>query len=204
MKVLIGIPSTEDVKADFATSLAGLVAYTLSTAREIQLGVFNAKGCHTDRNRHYIIREAQKLDARFLLFLDADMVFPPTLLLKLLAGGKDVTGCDYPRRVQPFNTLAMGMDGLPLDRNRKGLVEVSRMPTGTMLLDMAVLAEIGDPPWFENHHLEEDKFSNGDYTFCDRARAKGIQLFCDLDLSREIGYIGTEIFRWSEENTKSS
>ena len=143
------------------------------------------------------------MKADYLLFLDSDMVFPAILLARLLSHRVKVVGCDYVKRVTPYDTLALDLKGLPLNRKMDGLARVSRMPTGTMLIDMRVFENF-EPPWFENRYEGSEQFVSGDYVFCDHMWNRNIKMYCDLDLSKEIGHIGQNTFYWPGVDTEVS
>jgi len=189
MRILIGIPSTEDVKADFAMALATMMGATCAQVQSVQVAVFNAKGCHVDRNRYWIVKKAQEMEADKILFIDSDMVFPPKTLLQLLSHREYIVGVNAVKRTPPHDALAVGLDGELIDTKADGLVEVSRMGTGIMLVDMKVFTDV-KAPWFVNTYVE-GKFDSGDYKFCQEVKAQGYNIFCDTELSLQVGHIGS-------------
>ncbi|MCK5602631.1 hypothetical protein KAR91_12195 [Candidatus Pacearchaeota archaeon] len=191
MRILIGIPSNDSVKADFSMSLATMIGMTCTKFKGVQVAVFNAKGCHVDRNRFYTVKEAQGMQADYLLFLDSDMVFPPQLLARLVSSDKDVIGCNYVKRTSPHGTFAYYPDGTLVGNIDSGIVEVGRIGTGAMLINMKVFDKLPEP-YFENKYIGDGTFDSGDFRFCDLAREHGFKIFCDLDISKQIGHIGSE------------
>ena len=67
------------------------------------------------------------------------------------------------------------------------------IPTGCLLIRMRVFDKI-PKPWFSTR-IEGEKIQGEDYYFCDRAREAGFEIWCDGDLSREIGHIGQAVYR---------
>jgi len=195
MKVMIGIPSTEIVHADFAMALASLAAYTVFKDPSIQMSIFNAKGCSVERNRTYIVEHALKIGADKLFFLDTDMVFAPDILMGLIESEAWVIGCDAVRRVRPYDTLAISLKGIPFQGDETGIHEVLRMGTGVMLIDLRAFNKLRWP-WFANEMHADGQFDTEDYLLCDDIRQAGINIYCDLDLSRSVGHIGNVTAFW--------
>jgi hypothetical protein len=65
-----------------------------------------------------------------------------------------------------------------------------------MLIRMSVFDRL-PKPWF-NLVAVGDQLRGEDYHFCESARAAGIEVWCDGDLSAELGHIGQKIHRLGE------
>lgn len=193
--IAICIPSMDMVHADFAMHLAELFAYPTGTFRVL----INTKASIIALNRNISVDFAQKRNADWILFLDSDMTFPASTLKQLLAHDKYIVGATYCKRAAPFETL-----GAPIneqERNKKsGLVEMSCMPTGCLLIRTSVFDKF-KKPYFRCKYDEEKEMMKGeDYFFCEVAKNLGYQIWCDLDLSKEIGHIGQQVFKIQPTN----
>ncbi|MDE2030235.1 MAG: glycosyl transferase family 2, partial [Alphaproteobacteria bacterium] len=135
---------------------------------------------------------AQITKATHLLFLDTDMVFPADMLARLLAHDKDIVGATYSQRMPPFHPLTVTGNGSH-EHVTSGLQRVRLLPTGCMLIKTRVFDAL-EKPYF-NMAAENGQLRGEDYYFCEKARAAGIEVWCDGDLSREIGHIGQKIYR---------
>ncbi len=132
---------------------------------------------------------AQKEGYTHLLFLDADMVWPSDLLVKMLAHQDDgiVSGL-YITKHPPYYPVALTdgkeQDGVTIYTHEKGFnpadaslrpVEVVGM--GCTLIPMDVFDAIGPRPWFS---YEDDAdgwpMVSEDVPFCRRARAAGFRV----------------------------
>ena len=95
MKVAICIPRYGDIKGAFAISLARLVAHSLGKSPEpLDIEIFSISSSDLPQSRTELLKDAIQWQARYLLWLDADHVFPADALLRLLAHGLAVVGCN--------------------------------------------------------------------------------------------------------------
>jgi len=192
-KVAVCYPSSDMVHADFTLALAGLCL----AAHPLPVTVINAKSSIVAEARNNGVEEARESGAEYLLFLDSDMVFPLTLLHRLLLHRKDIVGAIYTRRQAPYSLLGQILDSHP-DPDAGGCVEMARLPTGCMLIRMAVFDALSKPYFFFGINQEQGTLLGEDYAFCDAARAAGFRIWADLNLSQEIGHIGQHVCRLSE------
>ena len=79
-KVLVGIPSGSEWKAQFGMSLVNMVAYSSTPmrggSRVEELRVWNARGSILPKSRTTLAKQALEFGATHLLFVESDMVFP--------------------------------------------------------------------------------------------------------------------------------
>src|SRR5204863_286060 len=91
--------------------------------------------------RNLGLEYAQKYGAEYVLFIDSDMTFPKDALLKLLVRQVDIIGATYSRRTAPFHFLGDILPEQPADAP-KGLLEMSRIPTGFLLIKATVFDKL--------------------------------------------------------------
>jgi hypothetical protein len=185
--VAIGIPSGDLVHADFAMSLAMLC---MSPGAEVIL--LNSRSSLIPVGRNQCAGAAHIMKATHLLFLDTDMIFPADALERLLARDKDIVGATYSKRMPPFHPLTVSAEGEHVQIS-SGLRQVQLLPTGCMLIRMSVFDALPKP--YFNLVAEGDQLRGEDYYFCELARAAGFQIWCDGDLSAQMGHIGQKIHR---------
>ena len=191
-KVAICFPSGDTVHADFALALAGLC----NSTHPIQTPLINNKSSIVAMARNNGVKSAKEFGADFILFLDSDMTFPRTTFHRLLAHRKDIVGALYTKRVPPHQILGAAIHG-EATCDEGGLVEMKHMPTGCLLISMAVFETLSEPHFRFLHDEATGEIHGEDYVFCDRARAAGFQIWSDVKLSLEIGHIGQQIYRFS-------
>lgn len=177
------------VHADFAMAYAQLCL--ASAAFPLQL--ITVKSSIVAQARNNGVEHAREFGADYLLFLDSDMVFPPTVLLRLVLHRKDIVGATYTRRVAPFDALGSKLAEQPAVLSGD-LLEMHRIPTGCLLINMQVFNKLAEP-YFRFDTDDKGQIVGEDYVFCDRAREAGFRIWCDAFLSREIGHIGQSIHR---------
>lgn len=188
-RVAIGIPSGDQVQADFAMALGALC---FDPGFPILL--INAKSSLVTIGRNNCVALAQKDQCTHLLFLDSDMIFPNDTLKRLMAHKRDIVGTVYHRRTPPFDLHGITPEGGKADLSQGGLREMAFMPTGCLLIDMKIFDKLKKPYFREVADEVNGRVMGEDYTFSRMARDLGFTLWCDLDLSRQIGHIGQQVF----------
>lgn len=163
-----------------------------------------------DIARDKAVAMAMAIGARWLWFLDADIIPPKDTLLRLINHDKPIVGGLYVRRHNPpFNEMLRFSPGAPnmLRPIQDGeyvpgeLVECDAIATGCMLLNTELFEKIkprsiiidgnqGRPRWFL---WEEWNLPNGmseDFSFCVWARKQGVPIYCDTSIQcRHLGPI---------------
>jgi len=194
-KVAIVIPSHNLVPMQFALSLAGLVG--VSTSPDVQVALINIQGVYLPVTRTMGVNKARAMEATHVMFIDSDMSFPADGIHHLLRPDKDIIGANYVRRQLPHDSLARAKNGK--DQDVSGVVEVDQLPTGFMLIKTSVFDRI-PKPWFATPWNDDNENLTGeDYYFCDKARANGISIWMDADLSTHVTHWGDVGYRWAGE-----
>lgn len=132
----------------------------------------------------------------WLWFMDDDHVFAPSMLTRLLSHGLPLVTPICLTRQAPFRPVQFSeklTEGdkvylpVPLDAMRGDgppLVELEAGGCAGMLIRREVLEAI-EPPWFEYADRSED------IIFCEKAKAAGFGLVCDL--SCRLGHIAVAV-----------
>lgn len=186
-RTCIGVPSGDMIHTDFAFCLAGLVLQ--SSMMGINNAAANAKSTYVHAGRNILVEQAQNLNATHLLFLDSDMTFPYEALARLLSHQKDIVGATYVRRRFPHGLLGSKIDG-SAEVPTTGLVQMAEMPTGCLLIKMDCFNLI-EKPYFR-HKVSGDHMIGEDILFCRTMTALGKEIWCDMDLSLQLGHLGQE------------
>jgi hypothetical protein len=184
--VAIGCPSGDMVHKSFAMSLASLTATCAKAG--IQVILTDARSSIVSHARSNCVLDALDHRVDYLLFLDSDMTFPRDTVSRLLAHRKDIVGGTYRKRGPPFETMGLGMVDGPIEV-ASGLVQMRRLPTGCMLIDMRVFAELKKPYFMMVSDMKAGVEYGEDVVFCDRARNAGFTIWCDVDLSMELTHV---------------
>lgn len=205
MRTLIAIPSMDQVPAQFAASLAMLERVTDDTVVGFQIGslIYEA--------RNQLARQAIKIGADYVLWLDSDMIFQPSVLKRLYedykAGKGDIVSGLYFRRVSPFtpvvfNTLEI-VDNKPQwtapENIPEDVFEAGGVGFGCVFMDTGVLADVMSK--FEGNAFTPLNGVGEDLSFCWRARQCGYKII--VDPAVELGHIAhITVNRTFYESTK--
>lgn len=182
--VAVAVPCGDRVHQEFMQCIWGIGRGAVNHRQ----GLTSSQSSMVVSARNNCVKAAEDMKADYLMFLDSDMTFPHYLINRLLDHKKDIVGCTYPRRGFPFDNL--GHTLIAEDMNRTtGLVKMSHMPTGLLLIKMSVFATFRQPI-FRFEADESIGITHGeDMVFSRMAREKGFEIWCDLDLSMECAHL---------------
>lgn len=197
--VAICVPAPDFMCSGFALSLAWLCVHA---SPDFDVRVVHSKSSNIAIVRNNAVAAAKMHRADWLFFLDSDMVFPRTALHQLMAHGKDIVGATYPQRTDPFMMLGVASAGQDTTR-QEGLIEMDYVPTGCLLINMAVFDGL-DRPYFRCPFNEGGQITGEDVDFCERARDIGFTIYNDIDLSKEIGHIGSKVYMYDSPEVQKT
>ena len=199
MKLLIAVPTLENVPVDFMESLMDLACHLKDEGIDFKLKI--EAGTLVYFARESLARYAIANRFTHVLWLDSDMVFPPETLTYLYKEMEE-TGADfisglYFRRCPPFSPVAF--DTLEIKDGKaswtdytgelSGLHEVGGVGFGCALMKTDMLLEMaatyGD---FFGPILNVGE----DLAFCWRARQLGYKILLDCNL--KLGHVGHTVF----------
>ena len=188
MKTLIAVPCMDQVPAQFCQSLA-----MLKKVDECLVGFQIGSLIYTSRDN--LSKQALKLGADYIFWLDSDMIFQPDILERMLntiEPNTILTGL-YFRRVKPFapvlfDKLEMTEDGCDwseFEEIPKEPFEVGGCGFGCVLMptDAVVSVSLNFKQMFNPM-----KGVGEDLAFCWRARQSGYKIICDPTIS--LGHVG--------------
>lgn len=158
------------------------------------------KWMYIDQARNMLVRECLGVPGvTHALFLDDDMVFPPDLVVRLLAHNVPVVGATYFTRIPPHDVVCGHFDGLTarnLDRLPVGLVPAGWVGAGVMLIETQVFESMrlrhDNDSWFRSRETGEDVH------FCKRLTEMGIPVYVDGSLV--CGHVADQVI--TEEHWK--
>lgn len=219
-RVALAIPSYDGWKAEMGHDALNLA---INSAPHVDLTTVFVHGQDTSEARNNIVAalrdmpDDQKVDA--ILWIDADMRFPPDALLRLLRHRLPLVGADYRLRKPPFPRIGLWYDPdnpfshyypPPPEAPKTGLDDRMAVLGFGLILTHMRLFEFPDwpRPWFarawSNQNVRVDNpsgFITEDCVFCTMARAHGVKVVCDLDLSAEVSHIGGMQVPWNLPQT---
>jgi hypothetical protein len=219
LKIALCIPCHRQTEAKFTQCLVSMVAHTLGARIEmgdepveIEFESFIVSCSLLPESRNRLVVEALHWDADYMLWLDADHIFPRDALLRLLSRSKLVVGCNYARRFSPTSPTASILTG-----DTPGLVwtteekakaeeveEVSHLGLGLCLVDMRAYVILDEKakedgkdhfwPLFTIPAKEDGIGCIGeDVSYFRALREAGIGIYLDHSVSWQVGHLSDAI-----------
>lgn len=202
IKLVVCIPSTTMVHADFAMCLANMVSDLNRPVEGVQhqFTIVNVKTSILSKSREKLAEMCVANGATHMLFLDSDMVFPPETFRSLVRYDFPVVAANCPTKAFPsaptartFNPTKPEGDLLPFNAE-DGLRRVWRVGTGVMLIDCKIFRSL-PKPWFNTRWDEALQDHVGeDWVFCENLERAGVPIYVDQELSVYIGHVGSYTF----------
>jgi len=207
-KIGIGYPSPELIDYRFHSSLIELIT---QTSQFVPLGLTNAVSSRIAVNRNTIVQNARILGATDILWLDSDSVFPVSALMRLLMHDKDIVCASTCRR------KGVNRDPVCLPLNfseiKPGdkLVRMKQIGFPFMLTKMSVFDKLDasglapDKCYFAEPPRDmmrkagwdlpgTDALLGEDEYWCELVLKLGMDIWCDMELTMEIGHVGSDVF----------
>jgi hypothetical protein len=192
LRLLIAQPTYGQVAATCARSMA-MLCHRIGHAPPDGLdwlGFEQQSSSNLPELRHKLAANALTVHrATHILWIDSDMGFPADAFHRLLAHGKEIVGCTYPRRLGGAFSSATDLDGQPFKASSTGLEQAGVIGFGLLLTRACVFDGDYEMPLFAHH--DERGYMTEDVSFSQKARARGHEIWVDHDLSREVVHIGS-------------
>lgn len=189
MKLAIAVPAHDSVSALFAHDLARLYAATQMAVPQVTLAMM--VGTFVHQARETLLHDITRIwGATHILWLDADMMFPPDAALRLLRHDRDIVAANYVTRVPPSRPTAKRDGQCVSSLDATGLEAVDHVGMGVFLMKTSAVEGIPRPHfWYSTPTETEDVY------FCRLLRAAGRTIYIDHDLSRDVGHVGQHTYR---------
>lgn len=201
LTVAIAVPSQEMLHTRFALSLVNLITYIATRELPGYVGlsafVINKRGSILPNLRWQALRDADKIKADYILWLDSDHTFPPDILHKLIAHREDVVSVNCPTKSVPAYPTARHYDpadikGRPVytTEDSYGLEEVWRVGFGITLMSRAAYTQLRGLDFEMNYMESSDSFRGEDWKAFESLEESGFQFYIDHDLSKVCKHVG--------------
>lgn len=189
MRLAIAVPALSNVPAVFANDLAMLYAATRASLPVVTLAMMVGTFVHQAREK--LLHDLVSIwGATHILWLDADMTFPPDAALRLLAHEKEVVAANYVTRAGHHRPTAVRDGQFISSSESAGLEEVDHVGMGVFLMRTSFVPDLPRPRFAYDSPTETE-----DVHFCRLLRAAGHSIWIDHDLSKDIGHIGQHTYR---------
>ena len=152
-----------------------------------ETAIIQTRGPNIAENRNVIAEQALDLGADWVWYLDDDQVIPANTLHRLLAHKLDLVSALYLKRTAPFAPVVFDQEDAEgrvaswsFRPGDEGLQKVLAVGAGCLLVKTRVFTLLEKPYWTLGQ-IHPGEWSD-DIDFCRRARAKGVDIWCDLDV----------------------
>ena len=188
-KLAICVPlSWSHVPSMFFLSFNQMIMHTVE---KYLVNLFVSNFSLIDRAREVLAETALKSDPDYILWLDADQLYPKDTVHVLAAhvdnGHQIVGGVTPDKRTQTpliykfHNENGIGDRWVDIELNQ-GLVKVDAMGFGGIMTSPEALRKMGTPLFQRKWDNETGALVGEDLCFYNRAKAAGIDVYCDTNL----------------------
>lgn len=150
--------------------------------------------CVLLRARSNLLQQSIEVGADDLVFVDADIIWPPEALLRLLSHDLDVVGMSYRTKQDDQQRYAVqALPGGKLEPDANWLCEVAGLPTGFLRLSRKAQESIWDAGHRYKDELgnerricfhyglqHENRFITADYNLGEFLREQGFTIYLDM------------------------
>lgn len=212
-KIAIGFPSPDLIDVAFHNALIKMIT---QTSQFVPLGLTNVVGSRIAMNRNTIVKQARMLGVTDILWIDSDTVFPIDALMRLLMRDKDIVCATTCKRKGNDRSPVARVEDLASIEPNQILVKMKEIGFAFMLTKMSVfdkLEELGyapesdsgdrpyfaEPPRWMMEALGDaipgpDSLVGEDHYWCYLVRKAGFDIWCDMELTMEIGHVGNIVY----------
>lgn len=222
LKVAVAIPCYGNPESVFMQSLCAMMSHFYEAnltdadgnAYDKQMEVFIVSSSILTESRHRLAAEALNWGADYLLWCDADHVFPPDAFARLWMRNVDIVGCNYPRRCSPTAPTAAKVVGETDAANlvyttiekatANDLEEVDHLGFGLCLMKMRVFDALQEqaekdgkksfmPLFIMQPNDDHTAVIGEDVYFFRKCREAGLTVWLDHGVSWEVGHCNRQI-----------
>lgn len=201
--IALCVPAPDMCDKDSRTCLRDLRDYA---KQHFLISDVDVTGSDVVSARNLLVVGGRDTGAEWYFFLDSDQIYPPDTLHRLFRHQKDIVGATYVRRKPPYSTLGQmkGEDDIEQIWNKTGLLEMEKMPLGCMLIKADVFDKLNKPRFQHIYDIQTadndipGRLTSEDHAFCERVQSVGYHVWCDADLSKQVGHRGMKTFFWND------
>lgn len=179
MKLMVAVPTTDYVHAEFVKSLVGLTKKLAEDGTDFDVQVFGGTLVYIARNR--LARRAIDQGFTHVLWLDSDMTFSENIVDDLLFCGKDMVCGAFVSRRPPYGPCVYTDISDPA--NMKKVEDFGTAPFrvdgcgfATVLTSTEMLRKVWEA--FGPCFRPTEQYGE-DLAFCDRAKQLGLEIWCE-------------------------
>lgn len=212
-RIFVGLPVIGGYYPQMVSSLLRLMQENPGGHQFVFKTYFNES--MISRARSKLATEFLASDCDFLLFIDADLDFPTDAVDRLIQHDRDIVAAPYSVKNVPTR-WALAFEEQPT--YVEGLLKVRSVPAGFTLIKRRVFETLVSPeltfqeegdaasyyafylPFLYDREDGRRAFLSEDFAFCQRARDKGFEIYCDFDI--RLNHWGTYRYHMPEIDGK--
>jgi hypothetical protein len=203
----IAIPCQDQVDAWFTHDLCRAMATHAFAFPDDNLTLSMHQSAFLAEARNVLVKELIEAGVDFVVFLDSDMRFPPTLLNDLCAHDLPVVAANCAKRRRPISATARKenpddptkLDAVwPDPEKREGIERIAVVGTAVMAIKMEVFFQVEYPWYMTPWHPEDQRFVGEDLYWCAQLKKAGVPLYIDHAVSWQVGHIGQYEYRMQD------
>jgi len=196
----IAMPCYDSVKVQTMVSMCKLIADL--TRAGIKVDINTLKSPYVSYARNILTAQFMKSDKDYLLFIDADVEFEPECALRMVVANKDIVCTPYRVKTEKVKYTTTVPDNDNVKVLPGGLVEITRGPSGMMLIHRRVFETLqkNRPDLEIQAHQHVDLFPEGfkifsfwdcvfkdgkwtgdDIAFCNLATENKFKLYANIE-----------------------
>ena len=196
----IAMPCYDSVKIQTMVSMCKLIADL--TRAGIKVDINTLKSPYVSYARNILTAQFMKSDKDYLLFIDADVEFEPECALRMVVANKDIVCTPYRVKTEKVKYTTTVPDNDNVKVLPGGLVEITRGPSGMMLIHRRVFETLqkNRPDLEIQAHQHVDLFPEGfkifsfwdcifkdgkwtgdDIAFCNLATENKFKLYANIE-----------------------
>lgn len=189
--IYLAIPSARDWKGQATISLASAMCHT-TVKDKISFCIQNRLQVSLlSSGRESLVEDALEQEGvTHLIFIDDDISYPHDSFSRLIAHDVDVVGIDYRKKCNEEVRVSMNYDGKKFAPKEGGLHKASAMGLGLVCFKIDVFKKVLAPRFEVRWHEAINKYVSEDIYLFNKLRKNDIDVYCDLDLSKECAHIG--------------
>jgi hypothetical protein len=200
-RIMVGLPVTGGYYPQMMASVIALLQENFGAVGamgDLDLRfVTLANEALISRGRNSIATKFLESDCEYLLSIDSDIEFPASAVERLVAHDKDVIAAPYTIKGTPRLWTVRFIEGM-MPPFLEGVLPVRYVSGGFVLVKRRVFEALADDApryfnkgqWHRNFYQPyvhevipgEPEYLPEDWAFCQRARDKGFEVFCDFDI----------------------
>lgn len=162
---------------------------------QVCLGYARQTNVVCSRQDHIV--KAIKEGYTHFLSLDDDMTFPQLTATRMLEHGKPVVTVNYRKKTdERIECVCSDFEGgFVSSQGKTGLERIRGFGMGVTLIDLKAIAHIPLPYFAIVWNTTSQSFIIEDTVFANVLDKHGVEVWCDHDLSRDVGHVGDYEFR---------